>query len=59
MPRCKVQYSTVRANPFQHRLGLASAGVTTAAGVGGTTELIWDLALEDAEAFQEHLRPKR
>ncbi|MGN0038939.1 MAG: PH domain-containing protein [Coriobacteriales bacterium] len=59
LPRCKVQFSAVRANPFQHRLGLASASVTTAAGVGGATEHIWDLELHDAEAFQEHLRPKR
>ncbi|MDD6738850.1 MAG: PH domain-containing protein [Coriobacteriaceae bacterium] len=58
-PRCKVQYSTVRENPFQNRVGLATACFTTAAGVGGHTEKIWDLDLQDAEAFQEHLRPRR
>ncbi|MGN0078385.1 MAG: PH domain-containing protein [Coriobacteriales bacterium] len=58
-PRCKVQYSTVRENPFQNRVGLATACFTTAAGVGGRTEKIWDLDLQDAEAFQEHLRPRR
>ena len=58
-PRCKVQYSTVRENPFQNRAGLATACFTTAAGVGGHTEKIWDLDLQDAEAFQEHLRPRR
>lgn len=58
-PRCKVQYSTVRENPFQNRAGLATACFTTAAGVGGRTEKIWDLDLQDAEAFQEHLRPRR
>ena len=58
-PRCKVQYSTVRENPFQNRVGLATACFTTAAGVGGRSEKIWDLDLQDAEAFQEHLRPRR
>ena len=58
-PRCKVQYSTVRENPFQNRAGLATACFTTAAGVGGRSEKIWDLDLQDAEAFQEHLRPRR
>ncbi|MDO4502691.1 MAG: PH domain-containing protein [Coriobacteriia bacterium] len=59
VPRQKVQFSTLAANPFQRLRDLRSVQVTTAAGSGGTTESLWDLDLEDAESFQEWMRPRR
>ncbi len=59
IPRQKVQFSDVRMNPFQRVCGLRSLVVTTASGIGGTSERMWDFELEDAEAVQEWLRPKR
>ena len=37
---------------------VASVNVRTAAGVGGTTETLWDLREEDADAWMEWARPR-
>lgn len=59
VPRKKIQYSCLRANPFQLARHLRSVLVTTAAGSSQTTELIWDIDEADADAFLEWARPKR
>lgn len=58
VPRQKIQFTTLVANPFQLARNLRSVKVTTAAGSGGTAESIWDIPLQDAEAFQEWSRPR-
>lgn len=58
VPRQKIQFTTLVANPFQHAQNLRSVEVTTAAGSGGTAESIWDIPMEDAKAFQEWSRPR-
>ena len=58
VPRQKIQFTTLVANPFQLAQNLRSVEVTTAAGSGGTAESIWDIPLEDAQAFQEWSRPR-
>ncbi len=59
VPRKKIQYCCLRANPFQLAKHLRSVLVTTAAGSSQTTELIWDIDEADADAFLEWARPKR
>ncbi len=56
-PRKKIQYAYVQTNPLQRRAKVASVYVRTAAGVGGTTEMLWDLSEEDAKAWLEWVRP--
>lgn len=59
VPRRKIQFACLKANPFQMATGLRSVLVTTAAGSSATTELIWDIDEEDADKFMEWVRPKR
>lgn len=57
-PRKKIQFAYLRTNPFQRMAHVASVNVRTAAGVGGTTETLWDLREEDADAWMEWVRPR-
>ena len=57
-PRKKIQFAYLRTNPFQRMAHVASVNVRTAAGVGGTTETLWDLPEEDADAWMEWVRPR-
>lgn len=57
-PRKKIQFAYLRTNPFQRMAHVASVNVRTAAGVGGTTETLWDLHEEDADAWMEWVRPR-
>ena len=59
IPRQKIQFSNVRMNPFQYAQDFRNVEITTATGIGGIGEMIWDLELEDAETVQEWLRPRR
>ncbi len=58
MPRKKIQYAFLSTNPLQRKARVASVNVRTAAGVGGTTETLWDLSEEDAAAWMEWVRPR-
>ncbi|ACV21099.1 Bacterial membrane flanked domain [Slackia heliotrinireducens] len=58
-PRKKIQFATLLANPFQRRAKVASVCARTAAGIDGTTETLWDMALDQAEAWQEWVRPRK
>ena len=57
-PRKKIQFAYIRTNPFQRMAHVASVNVRTAAGVGGTTETLWDLSEQDADAWMEWVRPR-
>lgn len=57
-PRKKIQFAYLRTNPFQRMAHVASVNVRTAAGVGGTTETLWDLCEQDADAWMEWVRPR-
>ncbi|MEE0829087.1 MAG: PH domain-containing protein, partial [Alistipes finegoldii] len=57
-PRKKIQFAYLRTNPFQRMARVASVNVRTAAGIGGTTETLWDLSEEDAAAWLEWVRPR-
>ena len=59
MPRKKIQFAWTRANPFQRRSKVATVAVRTAAGVSGTTEQLYDLSEQDAQALVEWVRPRR
>ena len=56
LPRKKIQFGTVKTNPFQRAAGVATLSVTTAAGLGTTLKLV-DVRKEDAEAWLGWLRP--
>ncbi len=58
-PRKKIQFAYLRTNPFQRMAHVASVNVRTAAGVGGTTDTLWDLSEEEADAWMEWVRPRR
>ena len=57
IPRKKIQYGFIRTNPFQRMAHVAIVNARTAAGVGGTTEALWDVSEEDAAAWVEWVRP--
>lgn len=57
-PRKKIQYGFVKTNPFQRMAHVAIVNARTAAGVGGTTEQLWDVAEEDADQWMEWARPR-
>lgn len=57
-PRKKIQFAYLRTNPFQRMAHVASVNVRTAAGIGGTTETLWDLSEQDADAWMEWVRPR-
>jgi putative membrane protein len=58
IPRHKIQWAQMRQNPFQRLSRVASITAVTAAGVGGTSTRLRDLALDEADAFIEWVRPR-
>jgi putative membrane protein len=58
MPRKKIQWAANRETPLQRWRKLATIGATTAAGVSGTRTALRDVALADADAFIEWVRPR-
>lgn len=58
VPRRKIQYGFIKTNPFQRMAHVAIVNARTAAGVGGTTETLWDVSEEDAAAWIEWVRPR-
>jgi putative membrane protein len=58
IPRQKIQWARIRQNPFQRFSKVASIHAVTAAGVGGTTTKLRDLAAEDASAYLDWVRPR-
>ncbi len=57
-PRNKIQYGNTRTNPFQRTAKVATICARTAAGVGGTTIVLWDVTQEDAERWLDWVRPR-
>lgn len=57
-PRKKIQYGFTKTNPFQRMAHVAIVNARTAAGVGGTTEQLWDVSEEDAAQWMEWVRPR-
>ncbi|WP_165045594.1 PH domain-containing protein [Adlercreutzia sp. ZJ138] len=57
LPRKKLQFASTKTNPFQRAAHVQTVAARTAAGVSGTTELIWDLSNADAEAWMDWARP--
>ena len=58
VPRQKIQFATLSANPFQRASKVRCASVRTAAGIDGKTTTLWDLSLSDANAWLEWARPR-
>lgn len=56
-PRQKIQFGCVRSNPLQRRAGTDTLMATTAAGSGGTTTTLIDVAHEDALAWLDWVKP--
>lgn len=57
-PRKKIQFGFVKTNPFQRAAHVAIVNARTAAGVGGTTEQLWDVAEEGVDRWMEWVRPR-
>lgn len=57
-PRGKIQFGHTRENPFQRRAGTKTVLVRTAAGVGGSTVQLVDVASSDASAWLDWLKPR-
>ena len=58
IPRQKIQCFKLRTNPFQRRSKVATLMVRTAAGVGGTTVRLLDVAQSDGSAWLAWGEPK-
>ncbi|MGN0261998.1 MAG: PH domain-containing protein [Eggerthellaceae bacterium] len=58
IPRQKIQYLKLRTNPFQRRSKVATLMVRTAAGVGGTTVRLLDVAQSDGSDWLAWGEPK-
>lgn len=58
IPRQKIQYLKLRTNLFQRRSRVATLMVRTAAGVGGTTVRLLDVAQSDGSAWLAWGEPK-
>lgn len=56
-PRQKIQCAITQTNPFQRRAHVTSIALTTAAGVGGSGAMLWDVTEEDGAAWLEWLHP--
>ncbi|WP_241157045.1 PH domain-containing protein [Adlercreutzia sp. ZJ304] len=56
-PRNKIQYGFTKTNPFQRISNVATINVRTAAGVGGTSVDMKDVACEDADDWLNWLQP--
>lgn len=57
-PRKKIQFGGTATNPFQRAAHVATVNARTAAGIGGTTEQLWDVSEHDADRWMEWLRPR-
>ncbi|MDO4442515.1 MAG: PH domain-containing protein [Slackia sp.] len=57
-PRKKIQYGSLVTNPFQRMAHVSIVSAVTAAGVGGTTEQLWDVSDEEAGRWLEWVRPR-
>ena len=57
IPRQKIQFAALSDNPFQRRAGICTIGVRTAAGVGGTSTSLRDVANADAAAWYAWAEP--
>ncbi|MEG1750634.1 MAG: PH domain-containing protein [Raoultibacter sp.] len=57
-PRKKIQYGSLRTNPFQRAVHVTTIDARTAAGVGGTTMRLMDVCDEDAQKWLDWVRPK-
>lgn len=58
IPRKRVQWIYTSRNPFQRRVGTSTLNIRTAAGSGGTTTRLIDLAASDAEMCLTWIKPK-
>ncbi|MEG0071161.1 MAG: PH domain-containing protein, partial [Raoultibacter sp.] len=58
-PRKKIQFATVRTNPFQRAAKVTTVDARTAAGVGGTTMRLMDVCDEDAQKWLDWVRPRK
>lgn len=56
-PRQKIQFGCTRSNPLQRRAGTDTLMATTAAGSGGTTTTLIDVAHDDAMAWLDWVKP--
>lgn len=56
-PRQKIQFGCTRSNPLQRRAGTDTLMATTAAGSGGTTTVLIDVAHGDAMAWLDWMKP--
>lgn len=59
VPRKKIQFACLRANPFQTAAKVRCVLVTTAAGTSATRECIYDIDEEEASAFLDWVRPHK
>ncbi|MCL2826893.1 MAG: PH domain-containing protein [Eggerthellaceae bacterium] len=57
-PRKKIQFGTMKTNPFQRHAKVATISVRTAAGLGGTTVRLLDANEADAQAWLDWLIPR-
>ena len=56
-PRQKIQFGCTCSNPLQRRAGTDTLMATTAAGSGGTTTTLIDVAHDDAMAWLDWVKP--
>lgn len=58
VPRRKMQYACLRANPLQRHAGVATVLVRTAAGVRGCDERLIDVPIAEASAWLDWAQPE-
>ncbi|MCI9628372.1 MAG: PH domain-containing protein [Eggerthellaceae bacterium] len=56
-PRQKIQFGYTRTNPFQRAAKTATICAVTAAGIGGTSTVLFDVTQEDADRWLTWLEP--
>ena len=57
IPRGKIQFASLQDNPFQRRVDVSTLIVRTAAGIGGTTGSLRDVANGEAGAWYDWAHP--
>ena len=57
IPRGKIQFAALQDNPFQRRADVSTIIVRTAAGIGGTTTSLRDVANPEAVAWYDWTQP--
>ncbi|MBR2790256.1 MAG: PH domain-containing protein [Eggerthellaceae bacterium] len=57
IPRGKIQFAALQDNPFQRRVDVSTLIVRTAAGIGGTTSALRNVANPEAVAWYDWTRP--